>query len=174
MNTIKYYTKKGYEKHLEEIKRYEAMLKKELSNYGEIDKRLIDNLTPTSASTNSQLRINAIRRRLAELRNTEIIIIEEHHDSSRVDVGHIYNTHISYANGTEKELTFKLVSGFPSLPEPGKCAELSISSPIGNAIYKQPIGGTYTFKISCKTTETAQVTVLEEVKTSDNEELEEK
>jgi len=104
--------------------------------------------------------------RLRELENLKYETISEHHQDGYVDINKTYKLNLEYANGKSLEKTVTLITGMTGNNIFNTTPQISISSPIGQAIAGKQIGSSSTFNSPMGT---CIVTILEEINENVNE-----
>jgi len=84
-------------------------------------------------------------RRMYEILN-RIVIIEKHNDQEIVDIGDVIVADMILSPDDMEEMTFKLVGASGDFN--AEIQEISINSPLGNAVYKKKIGDTCSYSVN--------------------------
>ena len=79
----------------------------------------------------------------AKLQNIEIV--EKCGEEELVDIGDIVKIDMIFSEGKREEKTIKLVATIPNLDS--KIKEVSINSPMGNAMYHKKVGEIATYRV---------------------------
>ena len=143
-----YLDQEGYEHYLEEIEK----LKKKLNDVNMGRKDAFDAGagdgwdSPEFEEIERQERIvmGELRRMYEGLSN--IVIIEKHNNVEIIDIGDILLVDMQFSSDDIEELTFKLVSTVGNFDS--DIQEVSINSPLGNAVYKKKVGEQSSYSVN--------------------------
>lgn len=144
----------GYEDFLKEIARKEKELA-DLRIYKGQDAILQgDNWhdNPTLYQTESQER--TLMKEIAEMKHklqNGVEIVETLEDADLIDVGDIVKINMIFSADNIGEAIFKLVATLPSFDMESEIKEVSINSPIGQAMYRKKIGDVVSYKVNDRT-----------------------
>lgn len=149
-NETIYMDQKGYDEHLRKIE----VLKKEIQENNMRRKDAFDAGAGDGWDSPEFEEIERMNMRLTgELRNmyetlSRIVIIEKHNVQAVVDIGDIILADMISSSSESNEITFKLVGAMGRFDSEIK--EISINSPLGNAVYKKKIGDTCSYSVNNK------------------------
>ena len=93
----------------------------------------------------TNMRLNGELRKMYEALD-RIVIIEKHNDQEIIDIGDIILADMIFSSNDTEEMIFKLVGTTGNLE--AEIEEVSINSPLGNAIYKKKIGDTCSYSVN--------------------------
>lgn len=140
----------GYDNYLKQIKEKEKEL---------IDLRIYkgtdaiyqgDNWhdNPTLYETERQER--ALMQEIAEMKEklNKIEIVENIGDETLVDIDDIVKVEIIFSEEDKEEVVYKLIGSTPDFQTNNQFQEISINSPIGNAIYHKKIGDIANYNVN--------------------------
>ena len=137
-----YMSKDGYQKLLGEIREIEKQINaNNKERKGAFECRSRDGLD--SAEFNEVERINNLLNAELRLKSEQLrraIIVEKNADKEAIDIDDTVNCYLINSQNDKEEFTFKLVSYRGK--NKGAIQEVSISSPLGKAVYKKNIGET--------------------------------
>lgn len=139
--------KQGYEDYLKEIEKKEKQLA-DLRMYKGTDAIFQgDNWHDNPTLYQTELQEKSLMREITEMRRRaqNIEIVENAGNEELVDIGDIVKIDIIFSEDDRKEELFKLVATEPNFDLEIK--EVSINSPIGNAMYHKKVGEIATYKV---------------------------
>ena len=146
--------KQGYEDYLKEIARKEKQLA-DLRLYKGNDAIFQgDNWHDNPTLYQTELQERVLMREIAEMKHklqNDVEIVENIGDDSLVDIGDIVKIDMIFSEDDREEEIFKLVATTPSFDMDAEIKEVSINSPLGNAIYHKKIGDAATYKVNDRT-----------------------
>lgn len=93
----------------------------------------------------TNMRLNGELRNMYESLN-RIVIIEKHNNQEIVDIGDVIVADMIFSPNDMEEMTFKLVGASGDFD--AEIQEISINSPLGNAVYKKKIGDTCSYSVN--------------------------
>ena len=93
----------------------------------------------------TNMRLSGELRNMYESLN-RIVIIEKHNDQEIVDIGDVIVADMIFSPDDMEEMTFKLVGASGDFN--AEIQEISINSPLGNAVYKKKIGDTCSYSVN--------------------------
>ncbi len=93
----------------------------------------------------TNMRLNGELRNMYEALN-RIVIVEKHNDQEIVDIGDVIIADMIYSPDDIEEMTFKLVGASGNFD--AEIQEISINSPLGNAVYKNKIGDICSYSVN--------------------------
>ena len=145
--------KQGYEDYLNEIARKEKKLA-DLRMYKGRDAIFQgDNWHDNPTLYQAELQEMALMKEIAEMKRrlNNIEIVENLGDDSLIDIGDVIKIDMIYSEDDREEEIFKLVATKPSFDMESEINEVSINSPIGNAMYHRKIGDVVSYKVNDRT-----------------------
>ena len=98
----------------------------------------------------TELQERSLMLEIAEMKHNlqyNIEIVENLGDGKLVDIGDVVKVDMIFSEDDREEETFKLVGTVPNLDMDEEIQEVSINSPIGNAIYHKKVGEIATYKV---------------------------
>lgn len=142
--------KQGYEEYLEAIAKKEKELLDLRIYKGKDAIYQGDNWhdNPTLYQTESQEK--ALMREIAEMnfRLQTAEIVENLYDDTLIDIGDVIKIDTIFSADEKDEEIFKLVATNPSFDMDAEIKEVSINSPLGNAIYHKKIGDVTSYEVN--------------------------
>jgi len=144
---IYYLNAAGYNDYLQRIGALEEELKHFLAARSiEAKDILLDEHYSSATSSDLVRREKFILDNLQDLRKKgeQIEIIEKHGDDTRVDIGDRLSLEIMFPSHDVEEMETELTATIGTSHSKDK---VSINSPLGRALYKQVIGGIYTYQV---------------------------
>lgn len=145
--------KQGYEEYLQEI----AKKEKELANVRMYKgKEAIfqgDNWHDNPTLYQTEMKERSLMLEIAEMKRKvrNIEIIDNLGDEKLIDIGDIVKVDMIFSDDDREENIFKLVATTPDFDINAEIQEVSINSPIGNAMYHKKIGELVTYKVNDRT-----------------------
>lgn len=139
--------KQGYEDYLKEIEKKEKQLA-DLRMYKGTDAIFQgDNWHDNPTLYQTELQEMSLMREITEMRRRaqNIEIVENVGNEELVDIGDIVKIDMIFSEDDREEELFKLVATAPNFDSEIK--EVSINSPIGNAMYHKKVGEIATYKV---------------------------
>lgn len=118
-------TRDEYEKYVDELERMRSELTKKLNNLSKIE--ILSGESFYTLTTSIKSKLDDLKR---------IVIVDEKEDDT-INVNDIVTVDMIYPD-SEETVTFELVSNIPDLSS--DIMKLSISSPLGAAVYQRKIG----------------------------------
>lgn len=144
--------KSGYEDYMKELEKKEQELARVRMYKGTDAIYQGDNWHDNPTLYQTELQEMALMREIREMKEkmNNIEIVENLGDESVVDIGDIVRIDMIFSPDDREEEIFKLVatSNFDLNAE---IREVSINSPIGNAMYHKKIGDTASYKVNDRT-----------------------
>lgn len=144
--------KQGYEDYIKAIEEKEKQLA-ELRMYKGTDAIFQgDNWHDNPTLYQTEMKERSLMLEISEMRRKlqhNVEIVESLGDDELVDIGDIVKIDIIFTEDDRKEEIFKLVATTPKLG--AEIQEVSINSPIGNAIYHKKIDEITTYKVKDRT-----------------------
>ncbi len=146
-----YMDKDGYNEYLKKIE----ILKQEIKNNNMGRKAAFDAGAGDGWDSPEFEEIERTNTRLnGELRNMyellqRIIIIQKHNNQDIIDIGDIILADMFFSEDDIEEIAFKLVGANGNFDD--QIQEISINSPLGNAVYKKKIGDTCNYNVNNNT-----------------------
>lgn len=146
-----YLDKEGYEQYLGEIDK----LKQRLNEINSGRKDAFDASagdgwdSPEFEEIERQERIvmGSLQRMYEGLSN--IVIVEKHNDGEIIDIGDTLLVDLAFSPDDTEELNFKLVGTGGNFD--ADVQEISINSPLGNAVYKKKVGEQSSYSVNGRT-----------------------
>lgn len=146
--------KQGYEDYLKEIARKEKELA-DLRLYKGNDAIFQgDNWHDNPTLYQAELQERVLMKEIAEMKHrlqNDVEIVENLGDDSLVDIGDVVKIDMIFSEDDREEEIFKLVATTPSFDMDAEIKEVSINSPLGNAMYHKKIGDVATYKVNDRT-----------------------
>lgn len=141
--------RQGYEDYLKAIEKKEQELATVRKYKGTDAIYQGDNWHDNPVLYQTEAQEQSIMREIAEMKHKlkNAIIVENLGDESIIDIGDIVKADMILPNNMRKENTFKLVATDPQTDMNAPVKEVSINSPIGNAMYHKKVGETTTYKV---------------------------
>ncbi len=93
----------------------------------------------------TNMRLNGELRNMYESLN-RVVIIQKHNNQEIVDIGDVILADMIFSPDDMEEMTFKLVGASGDFN--AEIQEISINSPLGNAVYKKKIGDTCSYSVN--------------------------
>lgn len=143
--------KQGYEEYLKEIEKKEKQLADVRMYKGKEAIFQGDNWHDNPTLYQTELQEMSLMREIAEMRRRvqNIEIVENVGNEELVDIGDIVKIDMIFSKDDREEELFKLVATAPNFDSEIK--EVSINSPIGNAMYHKKVGEIATYKVQDRT-----------------------
>lgn len=146
--------KQGYEDYLKEIEKKEKELA-DLRIYKGSDAIFQgDNWHDNPTLYQAELQERGLMKEISEMKNrlqNDIEIVENFGDDSLIDIGDVVKIDIVSSKNDREEEIFKLVATMPSFDMNAEIKEVSINSPLGNAMYHKKIGEIANYKVNGRT-----------------------
>ena len=146
--------KQGYEDYLKAIAEKEKQLA-DLRMYKGTDAIFQgDNWHDNPTLYQAELQERCLMREIAEMKyklQNNVEIVENLGDEEIIDIGDIVRIDMIFSEDDREEEIFKLVATTPNLKFGAEIQEVSINSPIGNAMYHKKIGEIATYKVQDRT-----------------------
>jgi len=145
-----YLDKEGYDNFLEDIEE----LKRKLNANNKERKNAFDagagdgwdSPEFEEIERNERMLSGELQRKYDEL--SRVVIIEKKANSDVVNIGDIIKADMYYSDDDIEEELFKLVGGMPAFDLNAGIQEISINSPIGDAIYQRKIGDKCSYSVN--------------------------
>ena len=134
---------KGYNDYLEAIKKKEEELRKIQLYKGTDAIYQGDNWHDNPTLYQTELKESSLIAEISKMRNTlaNAEIVESLGDENLIDIGDTVLINTIYADDDVEEETFTLVGTTPDVLK----GEISINSPLGNALYQHKVGDTVSY-----------------------------
>ena len=146
--------KQGYEDYLKAIAEKEKQLA-DLRMYKGTDAIFQgDNWHDNPILYQAELQERSLMREIAEMKHklqNNVEIVENLGDEEIIDIGDIVKIDMIFSEDDREEEIFKLVATTPNLKFGAELQEVSINSPIGNAMYCKKVGEIATYKVQDRT-----------------------
>lgn len=146
--------KQGYEDYLKGIAEKEKQLA-DLRMYKGTDAIFQgDNWHDNPTLYQAELQERSLMREIAEMKHklqNNVEIVENLGDEEIIDIGDIVRIDMIFSEDDREEEIFKLVATTPNLKFGAEIQEVSINSPIGNAMYHKKVGEIATYKVQDRT-----------------------
>lgn len=143
--------KQGYEDYLKEIEKKEQELA-DLRIYKGKDAIFQgDNWHDNPTLYQAELQESVLMKEIAKMKHKiqyDVEIIENIGDDSLIDIGDVVKIDMIYSDDEKEEEIFKLVATTPSFNMKAEIKEISINSPLGNAMYHKKIGDVASYKVN--------------------------
>ena len=146
--------KQGYEDYLKEI----AIKEKELADLRKYKGNDAifqgDNWHDNPTLYQAELQEQALMKEISEMKyklQNDVEIVENIGDDSFIDIGDVVKVDIILSTDNRKEEIFKLVATTPSIDMDAEFKEVSINSPVGNAMYHKKIGDVASYTVNDRT-----------------------
>ncbi len=143
--------KQGYEKYLNEIAEKEKQLADLRMYKGRVAIFQGDNWHDNPTLYQAELQEQSLMLEIAEMRRRldNIEIVENLGNEELIDIDDIVRIDMIISEDAKAEEIFKLVATTPRLDS--EIREVSINSPIGNAMYHKKVGDMATYKVQDRT-----------------------
>ena len=146
--------KQGYEDYLKAIAEKEKQLA-DLRMYKGTDAIFQgDNWHDNPTLYQAELQERSLMREIAEMKyklQNNVEIVENLGDEEIIDIGDIVRIDMIFSEDDREEEIFKLFATTPNLKFGAEIQEVSINSPIGNAMYHKKVGEIATYKVQDRT-----------------------
>lgn len=146
--------KQGYEDYLKAIAEKEKELA-DLRMYKGTDAIFQgDNWHDNPTLYQAELKERSLMLEIAEMKHklqNNVEIVENIGDEEIIDIGDIVKIDMIFSEDDREEEIFKLVATTSNLKFDAEIQEVSINSPIGNAMYHKKIGEIATYKVKDRT-----------------------
>lgn len=146
--------KQGYEDYLKAIAEKEKQLA-DLRMYKGTDAIFQgDNWHDNPTLYQAELQERSLMREIAEMKHklqNNVEIVENLGDEEIIDIGDIVRIDMIFSEDDREEEILKLVATTPNLKFGAEIQEVSINSPIGNAMYHKKVGEIATYKVQDRT-----------------------
>ena len=146
--------KQGYEDYLKAIAEKEKKLA-DLRMYKGTDAIFQgDNWHDNPTLYQAELQERSLMREIAEMKHklqNNVEIVENLGVEEIIDIGDVVKIDMIFSEDDREEEIFKLVATTPNLKFDAEIQEVSINSPIGNAMYHKKVGEIATYKVQDKT-----------------------
>lgn len=149
--------KQGYEEYLQNIKKKEKELADVRMYKGTTAINQGDNWHDNPILYQTEMKEQFLMREIAEMKHKllSIEIIDKQGDDSLIDIGDVVKIDMIFSSSDHEEYIFKLVAKDPLFDMNGyieeDIEEVSINSPLGNALYLKKIGDIATYKVEDRT-----------------------
>lgn len=145
-----YLTKEGYEQYLQEIEELKDKLMISSSDKSDSFRAAIgdgwhDNFAFESAKREELAALSQLETKIQNLSNIEIV--DSLDDSDLIDVNDVVKVIIKISETKSKEQVIRLVGASTTDPN-AEYKEISINSPLGDAIYGKKVGDIVEYKVS--------------------------
>ena len=143
--------KEGYEDYLKSISEKEKQLA-DLRMYKGKDAIFQgDNWHDNPTLYQAELQEVSLMKEISDMKKKiqNIEIIESTNEEGLIDIGDILKIDMIFSDDEKEEQLFKLVATTPNFDS--EINEVSINSPIGNAVYNKSVGEIATYKVQDKT-----------------------
>ena len=146
--------KQGYEEYLQAIAKKEKELA-DLRMYKGSDAIYQgDNWHDNPTLYQAEMQERSLMREIAEMKyklENNVEIVENLGDDSLIDIGDVVKIDMIFSADDREEEIFKLVATTPSFDMEAEIKEVSINSPLGNAMYHKKIGDVASYKVNDRT-----------------------
>lgn len=142
--------KQGYEEYLEAIEKKEEKLSELRMYKGKDAIYQGDNWHDNPTLYQTELQERALMREISEMKSRLLTaeIVENLNDENLVDIGDIVKIDMIFGADDRDEEIFRLVATNPSFNIDDEVKEISINSPLGNAMYQKKIGDIVTYQVN--------------------------
>lgn len=164
-----YLDKEGYEKFLKDIEDVRKQLTNNGKNKSEAYESAVgdgwhDNFAFEDAKREEFRLMGTLRDMLEKLNRIVIIDKAEKIEDDTIDIGNIVTIEMCFNDEEPEEMEFKLVAS-ESTNKDTKITEISINSPLGQAVYQNKVGHSGAYKVGDNKT---SFTILNNGKSNDN------
>lgn len=146
--------KQGYEEYLQAIAKKEKELA-DLRMYKGSDAIYQgDNWHDNPTLYQAEMQERSLMREIAEMKHkleNNVEIVENLGDDSLIDIGDVVKIDMIFSADDREEEIFRLVATTPSFDMEIEIKEVSINSPLGNAMYHKKIGDVANYKVNDRT-----------------------
>lgn len=146
--------KQGYEEYLQAISKKKKQLADLRMYKGNDAIYQGDNWHDNPTLYQTEMQERTLMREIAEMEyklENDIEIVENLGDDSLIDIGDIVKIDMIFSADDREEGAFRLVATTPSFDMEAEITEISINSPLGNAMYHKKIGDIATYKVNDRT-----------------------